>query len=246
MNFSFEPIDFTKLLNDSKTEIKESQDLIKSPDNYDETTSEIYRVKRLYKIDPILHTEIKNELIFEFKYKWNPYNGIRGEIDKVGPLCFNAINLYDYYYINRYIGLWTPPQDGYQAMYGDNVGSGFDINIKSRGSNPEKYLFRLPIIDCYLPPNHNLSVVTMGPKLTEDEITQIDLIVKKYHPKKYNFGFASLTMLKYYYDRALDMFPDPDLDEIIELKFKFPNLSEKDINQKFNRYYVDKLVNIKY
>lgn len=246
MNFSFEPVDFTMFLNDSKNKIIKSPDLIKSSDNYDETTSEIYRIKRLYKIDPILHTEISKEHIFEFKYKWNPYNGLRGDIDNIGPLCFNAINLYDYYYINRYIGLWYPSQDGFQSMYGNMVGSGKNVNIKSRGNSPEKYLYRLPIIDCYLPPNHNLSVVTMGPELTEDEITQIDLIIKKHHPKKSNYGFASLTMLKYYYDRALDMFPDPDFDEIIQLKLKFPNLSDNDINQKFNRYNVDKLVNLKY
>ena len=53
-------------------------------------------------------------------------------------------------------------------------------------------------------------------------------------------------MLKYYYDRALDISPDQDLDEIKEFKLKYPNLSSDDINQKYNRYYVDKLVNIKY
>jgi len=53
-------------------------------------------------------------------------------------------------------------------------------------------------------------------------------------------------MLKYYYDRALDISPDPDSDEIKELKVKYPTLSEKEINEKYNRLWVDKLINLKY
>ncbi len=248
MDFSFDSIDFSNLDNKlyESNIVSDSNKTIKMSEHYDKTTCETYRIKRLYKIDPISDIEIPKELVFEFKNKWNPYNGFRGDIDDVGPLCFNAINLYDYYYINRYKGLWTPPQDGFQGIYGDMVGSGKNVTIKSRGTYPEKYLFRLPIIDCYLPPTHNLSVVTMGPELTEQEITQIDSIVLKLHPKKSNSKFASLTMLKYYYDRALDVSPDPDSDDIKELKSKYPNLSSNEINQKYNRYYVDKLVNLKY
>lgn len=255
MDFSFDKIDFSTIdMNETNISTNESNSSHTTTDNidkseleqYDKTTSETYRIKRLYKIDPILDTEIPNGLIFEFKFKWNPYNGKRLEVDNVGPLCFNAINLYDYYYMNRYKGLWTPPQDGYQGMYGDMVGSGKDGDVKSRGTYPEKYLFRLPIIDCYLTKSHNLSVVTMGPELTDNEIAEIDCIVKKSHPKKSHSKFASLTMLKYYYDRALDVSPDPDLDEIKEFKKKYPNMTVKEINNKYNRYYVDKLVNLKY
>ena len=252
MDFSFDSIDFSSCLHDKTQESDMNLNSskidtdIKIFEQYDKITCETYRIKRLYKIDPISDIEIPKDFIFEFKYKWNPYNGFREDIDDVGPLCFNAINLYDYYYINRYKGLWTPPQDGFQGIYGDMVGSGKNVLIKSRGTYPEKYLFRLPIIDCYLPLTHNLSIVTMGPELTEQEITQIDLIVTKLHPKRFNPKFASLTMLKYYYDRALDISPDPDLDDIKELKSKYPNLSPSEIKQKYNRYYVDKLVNIKY
>lgn len=260
MNFSFDSIDFSSYCDDISNNVDSSIDssvntLIKikkisndSSNNvqYDKTTNETYRIKRLYKIDPISETEIPQSECFEFKYKWNPYNGVRGDFDEIGPLCFNAICLYDYYYINRYKGLWTPPQDGFQGMYGDMVGSGKIVNVKSRGSFPERYLFRLPIIDCYLPPSHNLSVVTMGPELTENEITEIDNIVTKYHPKKSNSRFASLTMLKYYYDRALEINPDPNCDDIKWLKSKYPNLSDAQINAKYNRGYVDKLVNLKY
>lgn len=258
MSFSFDSIDFCSYCDNMDNNLNpiidtiKSEDLVKVSNNsniqekYDKTTSETYRIKRIYKVDPITDIEVPSSQCFEFKYKWNPYNGIRTEQDEIGPLCFNAISLYDYYYINRYKGLWTPPQDGFQGMYGDMVGSGKVVNVKSRGTFPERYLFRLPIIDCYLPPTHNMSVITMGPELTENEITEIDAIITKYHPKKSNPRFYSLTMLKYYYDRALDISPDPDSDDIKELKAKYPNMTENEINAKYNRCYVDKLVNLKY
>lgn len=251
MSFSFDLIDFSSYINDNNNNnnngyIKDIESHNKVNKIYDKITNETYRIKRLYKIDPMTDIEVPSLQCFEFKYKWNPYDGTREEIDEIGPLCFNAIDLYDYFYINRYRGLWTPPQDGYEGMYGDMVGSGRIINSKSRGTFPEKYLFRLPIIDCYLPESHNLSIITMGPELTEDEITQIDTIVKKYHPKKSNTKFASLTMLKYYYDRALEKSPNTNSDEIKELKIKYPNLTEQEINAKYNRHYVDKLVGLKY
>ena len=249
MSFSFDFIDFSSYYddtNDNSNSVINTFKMDNSEKAYDKTTNETYRIKRLYKIDPITDTEIPPSQCFEFRYKWNPYNGNRIGIDEIGPLCFNAINLYDYYYINRYKGLWTPPEDGFQGMYGDMVGAGKIVNIKSRGTFPERYLFRLPIIDCYIPSTHNMSIITMGPELTEDEITQIDSIIIKFHPKKSNLRFASLTMLKYYYDRALDISPEPDLYEIKELKVKYPNLTTNEINAKYNRYYVDKLVNLKY
>ena len=76
--------------------------------------------------------------------------------------------------------------------------------------------------------------------------SKVSYQVIKYHPKKSNSGFTSLSVLKYYYDRALEIFPDQNLDEIKQFKSKFPNMSQSDINQKFNRFYVDKLVNLKY
>lgn len=261
MDFSFDTIDFSSCFNDitdKKTDNKinnsfdtdislsNSNSKTKVKEKYDKTTNETYRIKRLFKIDPITNVKISKELIFEFKHKWNPYNGMRCDLDNIGPLCFNALILYDYYYLNRYKGLWTPPHDGFQGMYGDMVGCGKSGNIKSRGAHPEKYLYRLPIIDCYLPPSHSLSIVTMGPELTEQEISQIDLVVLKYHPKKLNSKFASLTMLKYYYDCALTTSIDPESDDIKELLSKYPNITQNEINQKYNRYYVDKLVNLKY
>ena len=241
-SYCYDKIDFSIINN------KNNKNVIKDNSIYDNTTCETYRVKRLFKIDPLSDELIPDNLKFGFKFSWNPYNGIRNKYDKIGPLYFNAINLYDYYYINRYKGLWNKPDGQYQGYYGELIGTGKNIEIKSRGINPEKYLYRLPIIDCYLPINHNLSIITMGPELTDNEISEIDEIIINFHPKKSQKNFASLTLLKYYYDRALDITPDPQCDEITEIKKKYvgQKLSEKEINEKYNRYWVDELVKINY
>lgn len=247
-DYSFDQIDFS-ILNREESIDKNQKKYINIDNNetkYDNTTNETYRIKRLFKIDPFTDQEIPSNLIFEFKCKWNPYTGIRDKPDPIGPLCFDAINLYDYFYSNRYKGLWNPPVEQFQGYYGDLLGAGKGIKIKSRGSNPERYLFRLPIIDCYLPINHNFSIVTMGPELTDNEISNIDNIVQKSHPKRSQPNFTSLTMIKFYYDNALNSSPDPDSDEIKELKKKYPTLNENEINEKYNRYWVDKLVKLKY
>ena len=75
----------------------------------------------------------------------------------------------------------------------------------------------------------------MGPELTDNEISEIDVIIHQFHPKKNNSNFTSLTTLKYYYDNAIESSPDPNSDEIKELKLKYPNLSGKEINEKYNR-----------
>jgi hypothetical protein len=254
MNFSFDSIDFNLLIKNND-EQKQNTKLIDTTQsngaddrlkNFDKTTCETYRIKRLFKIDPLTDKEVPDNLSFNFEHEWDPYTGIRGSLDIIGPLSFDAINLYDYYFSNRYKGLWNPPIGDYQGYYGDLVGTGKNIKIKSRGSNPERYLYRIPIIDCYLPQTHNYSHITMGPELSEHEVSQIDRIVFNHHPKKSCGNFASLTMLKYYYDMALESSPDPDCDEIKELEKKYPSLNKKEINEKFNRYWIDKLVRLKY
>ncbi len=213
---------------------------------YDKTTTETYRIKRLYKIDPLTDQEIPNHLAIEFKYVWNPYTGNLLEEDITGPLCFNALALYDYYFSNRYKGIWNPPQNQFQGYYGEHLGTGSNLEIKSRGTNPEKYLYRLPIIDCYLPPEHNFSTITMGPKLTNEQIELIDGIVSKYHKNKNNF--TSLKTLKEYYDNAICSESELAINSSAKTWFKSNNykLNKKEHLEKFNRFNVDKLVNLKY
>ena len=224
-DFDFEPVNFSN--------IKQNNIIINNKnEEYDKTTTEHYRIMRIYKIDPITNEEIPPHLLFEFKEKWDPITGERNGLDEIGPLCFNALNLYEYFFKNRYNGLWYPPIDQYQGYYGDVIGSGANIKINSRGYNPQKYLYRLPIIDCYLMTTHSHSIVTFGPKFTPEEIDQIDNIIKKY--KSHN---TTLKELKTCYDNALD-----DKPNIIELKKNFPHLSDRELNEKYNRTWVDKLV----
>ena len=245
MNFSFNQLDFSTLY---KNNTNNEENIIKK---YDKTTTETYRIKRIFKIDPLNDTEIESSLLFPFKYKWDPYTGEREELDEVGPLCFNAFNLYDYYFNNRYKGLWNPSEGLYEGFYGDLIGSGKNLHIKSRGFHPEKYLFRLPIIDCYLPDNHNYSIITMGPVLNSEEIDHIDKIINSNHSYKHkkNWNIKNLTplsTLKLYYDNAINSSPDPNCKEIIELRQQFPSFNNMEINDKYNRYFVDKLVKLKY
>jgi hypothetical protein len=221
MDYNFDSVNFTEV-NPIKTIV----------DEYDTTTTEKYRIMRLYKVDPIMNEEIPNHLIFEFKYKWNPITGKRETLDDYGALCFNALNLYQFFFSNRFNGLWYPPVDQFQGYYGDLVGSSKDILINGRPC-PEKYLYRLPIIDCYLKKTHNYSIITMGPILTDEEINQIDIILSNYRKNK-----PTLKLLKEYYDQAINNSPD-----ISELKLLNPTLSERELNEKYNKMYVDKLIN---
>ncbi len=97
---------------------------------YDKTTTETYRIKRLYKIDPLTDQQIPEHLIIEFKNIWNPYTGKILEEDVTGPLCFNALSLYDYFFSNRFKGIWNPPQNQFQGYYGEYLGGGSSLEIK--------------------------------------------------------------------------------------------------------------------
>jgi hypothetical protein len=213
---------------------------------YDKTTTETYRIKRLYKIDPLTDQQIPEHLIIEFKNIWNPYTGKILEEDVTGPLCFNSLSLYDYYFSNRFKGIWNPPQNEFQGYYGEYLGVGLSLEIKSRGTNPEKYLYRLPIIDCYLPPEHNLAIITMGPLLTDEQIDTIDRLVGKYHKNKNNF--TSLKKLKELYDNAICSESELAVNSSAKTWFKSNNykLNKNEHLEKFNRFNVDKLVNLKY
>ena len=185
---------------------------------FDKITTETYIVKRRLQRCALVDKEIPYTCKFSFKYMWNPLNGERCGIDKIGPLYFNVIELYNYYFTNRYNGLWTPStydsvlKQLYEGYYGDLVGSGKDIKINSRGFHPDKYLFRLPINDCYLYEDHNHSVVTMGPLLTDEEIIEIDRIILSLSPqyKQLVKSYITLSAMKAMYDNAIDENPDVD------------------------------------
>jgi hypothetical protein len=233
--------DFVNFDDEDETLICDKKKYDNNYNDYDKTTTEFYRIKRLFNIDPISDEKISPNMIFKFNDKWDPLTGNRMGIDEIGPLSFNAFNLYKFYIKNRFNGLWTPPYNDntgfYQGYYGDCVGAGISLNINNRGYFPEKYLFRLPIVDCYLSKNHNLSLVTMGPMLTDLEITEIDNIISNNILYK---NFPKLILIKKWYDKAIS-----DNLDLNKLKNKYKLSSDREAKDKYNRKYVDKLVNIK-
>jgi len=210
---------------------------------YDDKTMLYYKTLRFRRMDPIFLAEIDDDKCFKFYHEWNPYTGERLGIDPYGPLCFHPDSLIKYFYENRLNDLWIAEteQNGiqYQGYYADAVGAGFDIYIQSRGFNPEKYLFRLPIIDCYwVPGMENEAVVTMGPVLTDEEVKQIDELAKKhgsYYLTQYGTPRPSLFAIKQLYDTAVSKKP-PVVSS--------PGMSSLQLNElyaKANRAAVDKL-----
>ncbi len=210
--------------------------------DYEERTTEYYKTLRLRKMDPFINIDLEDDDAFKFEYMWDPYTGERKEKDPFGSLYFDPDSLIHYFYINRLKNLWTEPSDEnggyYQGYYDMLVGSGENINIIGRGECPEKYLFRLPIIDCYLEKDYNKSIITMGPKLTIEEVKLIDNLASK-NPDNYRKMFKkprpSLYKMKKYYDIAISS--NPNIKCIVNANED----KKKEIKYKINCNAVDEL-----
>lgn len=201
-----------------------------------------YQNYRRNKTDPILLLDLplnnmNDKDLFKFEYKWNPYTGERlKEKDECGALYFDPNSLIHYFYTNRLNNLWIPDSyennDYIQGHYGDAVGNSPDFEVVGRGKHIEWYLFRLPIIDCYLMKDHFLQSVTMGPILTDKEIKHIYNLSKRYKNfYKDTFGYKrpNLVKIKELYDIAVN---PCDLTELNEtLASNNLNLSEYEIQQ---------------
>lgn len=183
---------------------------------YDETTCLYYKSHRIKKTDPITYDELTDDNSFKYEYMWDPYTGNIKDKDPYGPIYFNPINLLCHIYYSRLNGLWIGQSKEingiYEGYYGESVGAGDNFEVIGRGIYPERYLFRLPISNCYLKPQHNMSLVTMGPKLTDDDIHDIDrLLTKKWsHDPIYKSIYkrvGSLFKLKCYYEFAISKNP---------------------------------------
>jgi hypothetical protein len=222
---------------------------------FDDMTTKFYKVIREQQTSVITQDD-KNfspNKSFQFPYTWDPYTGERSEKDPYGPLCFHPDDLIYYFYINRLNKLWMEPQDDnggyYQGMYDDAVGSGEDINIVGRGTYSELYLFRLPINNCYLPQDHDMSIITMGPMLTWDEIVKIDNLANKVYKNNFKIQFGinrpSLTRMFNSYTQALNKTPNIDMK-----LYQYNSLSDiseerlKELRDKANRDAVDSLRNM--
>jgi len=226
--------------------------------NYNEQT-EMYIKMRLERIDPITYEKIDIEKSFKFQFMWDPLSGERiNTLDPYGALYFNPINILKHIYYSKLNGLWIDSSDNFQGYYGDNLGAGNNIEIISRGIYPERYLFRLPITDCYVKKGQKLSVITMGPKLLDTEIREIDKLIQKYYidSTTYNTMYKkikSLENLKYYYEIAIADFPlKKRLDRLININnndkkiinYYRDNKSEKDNYLFINKLAVDVIKNM--
>jgi hypothetical protein len=216
--------------------------------DYDSTTTEFYRVVRQRKINVISQDELENfaDKSFKFPYKWDPYTGEREEHDQYGPLHFHPDDLIRYFDCKKLDNLWIDPKDEtggyYTGYYGDAVGSGENINIVGRGIYPELYLFRLPITNCYLPKKYDMSLITMGPKLTLEELAEIDDLAEKYYKNNYFNEYGkkrpSLIKMKELYDQAISA--TPDVSKIVG-KVQQSGETLKSLMERANRNAVDLL-----
>jgi hypothetical protein len=86
--------------------------------------------------------------------------------------------------------------------------------------NESKIILRLlesvlPIIDCYLPKNCDLSLITMGPKLTLENLAEIDRLNEKYYKNyyllKYKSSLPSLLKMKEIYDQVISQTPNLEI-----------------------------------
>lgn len=211
---------------------------------YDRETTEKYRVLRLRKMDPFTYNEMDDHHAFKFKYKWDPYTGERLGEDQNGPIYFDPDYLIKYFYTKRLDKLWVNPIDesnGYfEGYYAEGVGAGEDFHLESRGAHPEWYLFRIPIIDCYLTKDHNKQFITFGPKLTNDEIIEIERLANLRNDNYrllFNRNRPSLIQMKELYDVAIAKEPKKNM---IDQTLKKEVIQEQ--YNKINRQAVDKLV----
>ena len=242
---------------DSDDQINNNDQNNKYDCEYDDKTNKFYKNLRETKMNALMYDtyNFNAESAFKFSYIWDPYTGIRKEKDPYGPLYFHPDDLIYFFYIHRLDLLWNEPSDEtggyYTGYYGDGVGSGENIYIPGREHHPEKYLFRLPIDDCYLPPDADLSIITMGPKLTNEEIIDIDRLANTYHSDNYRkcFGIKrpSLLHIKKLYDTAISETPDVS-KYIKKQKKKYVDVMEEDEYKEYttlaNREAVDSLINI--
>lgn len=177
---------------------------------YNNRTMQYYIKTRQFHIDSILDIDVDPEIIFNFPDQWDAYTGERICKDPFGSLCFHPASLVYHFYIHRLDGLWKDRVithdeivEGYYDML---VGS--DLEITGRGKYPELYLFRLPILDCYLTPEHNNYIVTIGPVLSDQEIDQLEQLchhskVKKFYQDNFDRNIPSIKRIKYLYDNAI-------------------------------------------
>ena len=180
--------------------------------DYDDMTTTYYKSHRIQNSDPITYEELKEGTCFSYYNMWNPYTGNILENDPFGPLCFNPVSIITHLYCSRLNNLWINESDEknglYSGYYGDGVGAGKDFEIINKGKYPERYIFRLPIANCYLSKNHDMNTITVGPELSNQDIHNLDCLMTTYYKDDEIYRkIGSLKKLKRYYDIAISKNP---------------------------------------
>lgn len=212
---------------------------------YDHQTEEYYKSCRLQKLDPILLIKVDEDKAFKFKNMWDPYTGETLGKDPNGPLYFHPDSLIRHLYNQRVNKLWIYPEDSndgyYQGSYDDGVGIGKKFYFNSM-YNPQWYVFRLPIYDCYLTKDHKMQHLTLGPELTNKHIAQLEKLASKYYKNDYYNFFhkrrPSIVLIKQLYDKAI-------AQEVDDINVNIKTEEKKSLINKINRDAVDKLLKIK-
>lgn len=245
-------VDFQDIEHTSSIQHIQTKPIIKQ--KHDTITIEKYKVLRKTKMDPITYMELDEKYAFAFPYKWDPYTGERIGIDENGPLYFDPDILIKHFYTKRLDKLWIMPSDEtsgyYTGYYDDAVGLGNTFKLNGRGAHPEWYLFRIPIIDCYLMENHNKQLITFGPMLTNEEIEEIEQLAnlrKNNYIQLFGKPRPSLVKMKNLYDNAISKTPliTSDISTALNTLNKLNNITSEQLQEiysKENRRCVDKLV----
>ena len=219
---------------------------------FDETTTMYYKTLRERKLNVFTQEDdIEPTKSFQYRYMWDPFVGEPTCIDPYGSLWFNPMELVKYFTEKCLNGLWHDQVDEtggvYQGYYGDLLGSGENMYVVGRGNYIELYLFRLPIIDCYVPKDCKLSLITMGAKLTISELIHIDDLIKQHYSKlyfqKYKTTPISLAKLKSHYDMAID--PTPSLEYLGITRENEKNIDLEDLKMKRTQTNMMAVENIK-
>ena len=211
---------------------------------YDIHTITYYRILRKNKINAMApSTEniiYSPEKSFMFEYIWDPITGEKTNIkDPYGPLYFFPDELINYFYRKRLTGLWIDQTEYFSGGYDYAVGAGENLSQNEYSDKRQDYVFRLPIVNCYLLQNTNLSTITMGPKLTLEEVSNIYNLAEKYYPlnykNMYNTKRPDLIKMYKYYINAISK--TPELDCVLNKEID----DIQKIYQSHNIKYVNKL-----
>lgn len=216
-------LDFDNMVDFTQVKKKEKRKRRSYDKNYDDLTKKKYKAMRKTKECPISGEYVDERYAFKVKYMWDPITGeYLDKKDPYGPLMFDPIALALCFYMKKTNNLLSAEVDEgadggyYEAIPGDALGAGENINIPGRGEHPELFLWRLPVNDCYLEKGLNRSIPIKGPKLSRSDVVKLYELCRKSPRSHWSQTFKQIPNLVKMYDTymiAID--PDPDTKGLV-------------------------------